>query len=64
MDTSLFSSISLLLAFSILVLLICYRFKVPEIVGFLITGILAGPYGLGIFTNMTDIDYLAEIGVV
>jgi CPA2 family monovalent cation:H+ antiporter-2 len=64
MDVTLFRNISILLAFAILVLLICYRFKVPEIIGFLLTGILAGPYGLGIFTNMHDIEYLAEIGVV
>lgn len=64
MDVTLFRNISLLLAFSIAVLLACYRFRVPEIIGFLLTGILSGPYGLGIFTNTQDIDFLAEIGVV
>lgn len=64
MDITLFKNISILLAFSIVVLLICYRFKIPEIIGFLLTGIMAGPYGLGIFTNMQEIDFLAEIGVV
>ncbi len=64
MDVTLFRNISILLAFSILVLLVCYRFKVPEIIGFLLTGILAGPYGLGIFTDILVIDYLAELGVV
>jgi len=63
-DVTLFRNISLLLAFAILVLLICYRFKVPEIIGFLLTGIMAGPYGLGIFTNMQEIDFLAELGIV
>jgi len=37
---------------------------VPEIIGFLLTGIMAGPYGLGIFTNMQEIDFLAELGIV
>jgi CPA2 family monovalent cation:H+ antiporter-2 len=64
MDVTLFKNISILLAFSIVVLLICYRFRIPEIIGFLLTGIMAGPYGLGIFTNMQEIDFLAEIGVV
>ncbi|BAI62740.1 putative Na(+)/H(+) antiporter [Methanocella paludicola SANAE] len=64
MDVTLFRNISILLAFAIAVLLICYRFKIPEIIGFLLTGIMAGPYGLGIFTNMQEIDFLAEIGVV
>jgi CPA2 family monovalent cation:H+ antiporter-2 len=64
MDVTLFRSISLLLAFAILVLLICYRLRIPEIIGFLLTGILAGPYGLGIFTSMQEINFLSEIGVV
>ncbi len=64
MDVTLFRSISILLAFAILVLLVCYRLRIPEIIGFLLTGILAGPYGLGIFTNMQEINFLSEIGVV
>lgn len=64
MDVTLIKDISIILAFSIFVLLLCYRFKVPEIVGFLITGIIAGPYVLGIFTNTADIEYLADIGIV
>lgn len=64
MDTTLIKNISIILAFSIFVLLICYRYKIPEIVGFLITGIIAGPYVLGIITNMADIEYLADIGIV
>lgn len=64
MEMTLLWSISLVLAFSILVLLICYRFKIPEVIGLLLTGVIAGPSVLGIFTNMHDIDYIAEIGVV
>ncbi len=64
MDVALFKDLSILIAFSIAVLLICYRLKVPEIIGFLLTGILAGPYCLAIFSNTRDIEYLAEIGVV
>lgn len=64
MDFSFLSSISVLLAFSIIVLLICYRFKIPEIIGFLLTGVLAGPYVFKIVTSTTEIDFFAEIGVV
>lgn len=63
-EFTLLKDVSIILALSILVLLICYRFKIPEIIGFLITGILAGPYGLGIFTSLNEIEFLAEIGVV
>lgn len=64
MDFSFLSSISILLAFAILVLLVCYRFKIPEIIGLLLTGVVAGPYVLGLFSNSGEIEYFAEIGVV
>lgn len=64
MDYIPIKDISIILAFSILILLMCYRFKIPEIIGFLLTGILVGPYGFGIFTNTSEIEFLAEIGVV
>ena len=64
MEMTLLWSISILLAFSILVLLLCYRFKVPEVVGVLLTGIIAGPSVLGIVGSYADIGFLAEIGVV
>jgi len=63
-DLSLFSSISILLAFAILILLLCYRFKIPEIIGLLVTGVLAGPYVFGVFSNTGEIESFAEIGVV
>jgi CPA2 family monovalent cation:H+ antiporter-2 len=64
MEMTLLWSISILLAFSILMLLICYRFKVPEVIGLLLTGVIAGPSVLGIFGDMEAIEYFAEIGVV
>lgn len=64
MEYDLLGNIVIILAFSILVLLLCYRFKIPEIIGFFITGLLMGPHGFGVFTEMHEIDFLAEIGVV
>ncbi|OPY27737.1 MAG: Calcium-gated potassium channel MthK [Methanocella sp. PtaU1.Bin125] len=64
MEMTLLWSISLVLAFSILVLLLCYRFRIPEVIGLLLTGVIAGPSVLGIFANTHEIDYIAEIGVV
>ena len=64
MDETLLKDISLVLAFSIFVLLLCYRFKIPEIAGFLITGIIAGPFILGIFSSTAEIESLADIGIV
>ncbi len=64
MEFDLLRNIVIVLAFAILVLLVCYRFKIPEIIGFFITGLLMGPYGVGVFTEMHEIDFLAELGVV
>lgn len=46
------------------VILACHRIKIPPIVGFLITGCLAGPYGLGLVKTSEDVTFLAELGVV
>jgi len=46
------------------VLLIFHRIKAPTIVGFLLTGILAGPQGLGLIQASDQVSDLAEIGVV
>ncbi|MBN1252422.1 MAG: cation:proton antiporter [Bacteroidales bacterium] len=40
------------------------KFKLPSVIGFLITGIIAGPYGLGLITDKESTDILAEIGVI
>lgn len=64
MGIPLLSDIVIVFAFSTVVLFLCYRLHVPAIVGFLLTGILAGPYGLGFIAAVHEIEILAEIGVV
>ncbi len=49
---------------SIIVLLLCYKIKVPSIVGFLLTGVLCGPTALQLVSDVHAVDLLAEIGVV
>ncbi|MEJ5348016.1 MAG: cation:proton antiporter [Desulfosoma sp.] len=48
----------------VLVSLICYRLKLPSVVGFLLTGTLAGPHGLGLVQSSEQVEFLAELGVV
>lgn len=43
---------------------LCIRAKLPLLVGFMITGIMIGPYGLGLIEELEAIEILAEIGVV
>jgi CPA2 family monovalent cation:H+ antiporter-2 len=49
---------------SILALYTCHRLRIPTIIGFLITGALTGPYGLGMVKGAAVIEILAEVGVV
>lgn len=48
---------------SVIVLFIFHWIKAPAIVGFLLTGILAGPYGLGLI-QAQDVISLADFGVI
>lgn len=56
--------IVIIFALSIVVILACHRLKIPTIVGFLITGMLVGPHGLGFINAVEDVDILATIGIV
>ncbi len=49
---------------SIGVILLCHKVNAPAIVGFLITGVLAGPHGLGLVHAVEEVEVLAEIGVI
>ncbi len=48
----------------IAVLLTCYKFKIPSIVGFLITGVLCGPTAFKLISDAHTVEILAEIGIV
>jgi len=64
MEIELLKDIVVVFALSVVVLFIFHRLKAPTIVGFLLTGILAGPQGLGLIHASDQVSDLAEIGVV
>ncbi len=64
MDIPILRELIIILAASIAVFLISHRLKIPTVVGFLVTGILIGPWGLRLIRDAQSIDALAEIGVV
>ena len=64
MDIPLLSDIAIIFGLSIAVLFIFHLIRVPAIVGFLLTGILAGPHGLGLVKAVQEVETLAEVGVV
>ncbi|MBX6331579.1 MAG: cation:proton antiporter [Gemmatimonadaceae bacterium] len=58
------ADLSVLLALGVAVVLAVHRLRLPPIVGFLITGILSGPYGFGLIRNVREVEPIAEIGVI
>lgn len=49
---------------ALLVTLISNRLKIPSLVGFLLTGVLIGPYGLALVPEKSDVETFAELGVI
>ncbi len=54
----------ILLAVSLPITYIFHRAKLPALVGYLITGILIGPYGTSVITETRVVERLADMGVV
>jgi monovalent cation:H+ antiporter-2, CPA2 family len=64
MHEPLLADLVVLLVVSIAVLYLSYLVKLPPIVGFLVSGVLLGPGGLGLIQEVEQVEQLAEIGVV
>ena len=63
-DLHLLGEILIVLLASLPIAFVCKRLQLPVIVGFIITGVVIGPYGLGLIKDSTAVESLAEIGVV
>lgn len=61
---SMFQSIVILLAIAVSVSTLCRLIRLPVIVGYLLVGMLVGPFGLGWVGEVQTIQHLAEFGVV
>lgn len=64
MDYQVLKDIEILFGLGLVTVILLKRVKFPSIVGFLVTGILAGPYALGFIKNAHQVEQMAEIGVV
>ena len=60
----LFADLLIILLVSVPVAFLCLRLKLPLLVGLMLTGIVIGPYGLGLIKELEAIEILAEIGVM
>ncbi len=64
MDTIFLTEVMLILILSLFVLFICNFFKIPLIIGYILSGILAGPFVLSVVGDPQIIELFAEIGVI
>ena len=64
MEATLLQDIVVIFSLAVVVLYLCHRIKVPSIVGFLLTGIIAGPHGLALVKSIEQVQLIAEFGVI
>jgi CPA2 family monovalent cation:H+ antiporter-2 len=64
MDLPLLNELVTIFCLSILVIYGCHKIKIPPVVGFLLTGVVCGPYGLGLVSAVHEVELMAEIGIV
>lgn len=51
-------------ALSVVVVYICQLIRIPTIVGLLITGLIAGPYGFAFVSAVHEVEVMAEVGIM
>ena len=64
MDAAFFSDILIVFALSIGIVFVCHRLHIPSIVGFFLTGIVAGPHALALVNDVGRVELLAEVGII
>jgi len=64
MEFHLLKDLVLLFGLALVTVVLFRQFKLPSIIGFLCTGVVAGPYALGLIKDTHQVEQMAEIGVV
>ncbi len=64
MELDILTDIVIILGLSVLVIYLFQRLKLPTVLGFLLTGIIAGPYGLSWIKGVHEVEIMAEIGII
>lgn len=64
MEFNLLKDLVMLFGLALVTVVLFRQFKLPSIIGFLCTGIVAGPYALGLIKDTHQVEQMAEIGVV
>jgi len=56
--------LAVIFTISLIVILAFHRFKIPALPGFIVAGVLVGPNGLGLISDVQRVEGLAEVGVI
>lgn len=64
MEYPFLQSLVIIFGVSALVVFVLHRAKIPSIVGFLISGVIIGPYGIGLIGDTHAVEMMAEVGVI
>lgn len=64
MHGTLHGELIIVLALAVGILLLFRRLKLPNVLGFIIAGLLAGPHALGWVAEVETVETLAELGVI
>lgn len=64
MELIILKDIVIIFALSVLVLILFHKIKLPAVLGFFLTGIIAGPHGLSLINEVQQVEILAEIGII
>lgn len=64
MELPILPDIVIILGLSVLIILLFQKLKLPSILGFLLTGIIVGPYGLNLIEAVHEVELLSEIGII
>ena len=63
-DLTFLYQLAVIFGIAVIVVMLLGRVGLPTIAGMLLAGMLVGPNGLGIVTEVASVEVLAEIGVV
>ena len=64
MEIPLLKDIVIIIGLAVLVLLLFRKIRIPAVLAFFVTGLLAGPHGLGLISSTSEVSLLAELGVI
>ena len=63
-DPSVLRELVIVLTATIAIVFVFQKLRLPNIVGFLLTGVIIGPHGFQLIQSVDQVENLAEIGVV